>query len=143
MNQLVQQNQPSFVKLVAPITEEQRLEELRSQIKQELRQKIQTALQTARLLSPSDRLQAIRERLLAIQTYCKPLKKTFIVVEEKITCDQYELGGYQQDAAILFRGPNEDASVAICVTSKGSLLHRNSSPWKIYKNAGDVNPPTF
>jgi hypothetical protein len=62
------------------------------------------------------------------------------VIEEKITCDQYELGGRRQDSAILFRGPNKEATVAICVTAKGSLLHRNDYPWTIYRNAGDVDP---
>ncbi|MCL6433564.1 MAG: hypothetical protein K6T90_04990 [Leptolyngbyaceae cyanobacterium HOT.MB2.61] len=112
----------------------------RSQIKQELRQKIYTALQSAKNLPPEDCLKEIETRLLAIQSDCRALKKTFIVVEEKITCDQYELGGSNQDTAILFRGPAEDASVAICVTAKGSLLHRNGYPWTVYRNAGDVDP---
>ena len=54
--------------------------------------------------------------------------------------DEYELGGSHQQKATLFRGPSEDASVAICVTSQGSLLHRNGSLWQIYYNAGDINP---
>jgi hypothetical protein len=64
----------------------------------------------------------------------------FIVCELRIACDQYDLGGSKHHQATLFRGPSEDASVAICVTEQGSLLHRNDSDWKIYCNAGDVNP---
>ncbi|PSB28387.1 hypothetical protein C7B82_13660 [Stenomitos frigidus ULC18] len=109
-------------------------------IRQELQQKIQTALQVAKDLPPDDCLKAIETSLLAIQAYCRTVQKTFIVVEEKVTCDQYELGGRQEDSAILFRGPNREATVAICVTAKGSLLHRNDYPWTIYRNAGDVNP---
>ncbi|NJP12034.1 MAG: hypothetical protein HC866_23285 [Leptolyngbyaceae cyanobacterium RU_5_1] len=105
-----------------------------------MRQRIQTALQYAKELPADDCLEEIKDRLLAIQSYCKTVGKTFIVVEEEITCDQYELGGCNQDVAILFRGPNEDASVAICVTAQGSLLHRNGYPWKVYRNAGDVDP---
>lgn len=108
------------------------------QIKQEIKRRIHEALQIAKDLSPDDCSSEIRNRLLAVQLYCKSVGKTFIFVEEPITCDQYELGGYHKDSAILFRGPSEDASVAICVTDKGSLLHRNSSPWRIYKNIGDV-----
>jgi hypothetical protein len=112
----------------------------RLHIRQELQQRIQTALQAAQDLSPDDCLKQIETSLLAIQTYCKTIQKTFIVIEEKITCDQYELGGRRQDSAILFRGPNKEATVAICVTAKGSLLHRNDYPWTIYRNAGDVDP---
>jgi hypothetical protein len=110
----------------------------RSQVKQDLRQKIQLALQSAKDLPPQQCLREIRNRLLAIQAYCRTINKTFIVVEERITCNQYGLGGQQYNGAILFRGPSEDASVAICVTDNGSLLHRNSSPWKIYRNTGDI-----
>lgn len=112
----------------------------RSHIRQALQQKIQTALQTAKDLPPHACLEEIERSLLAIQSYCKTLQKTFIVVEEEITCDQYELGGSKQDAATLFRGPNQEATVAICVTAKGSLLHRNDYPWTIYRNVGDVDP---
>ena len=112
----------------------------RPHIRQELQQKIQTALQAAKDLPPDDCLKKIETSLLAIQTHCKTVQKTFIVIEEKITCDQYELGGCQQDSAVLFRGPNKEATVAICVTAKGSLLHRNDYPWVIYHNAGDVDP---
>ncbi|MBW4472159.1 MAG: hypothetical protein KME45_17400 [Stenomitos rutilans HA7619-LM2] len=112
----------------------------RSRIRQELQQKIQTALQIAKDLPPHDCLEEVEKSLLAIQSYCKTLEKTFIVVEEAITCDQYELGGSKHDTAILFRGPNQKATVAICVTAKGSLLHRNDHPWTIYRNVGDVDP---
>jgi hypothetical protein len=112
----------------------------RLQIKQELRQRIQSALQFAKTLAPDSCLNEIKTRLQAIQSYCETVQKTFIVVEQQITCEQYDLGGTCQDTAILFRGPSEDASVAICVTGKGSLLHRNGCTWQIYKNAGDVNP---
>jgi hypothetical protein len=113
---------------------------LRSQIKQELREKIQSALQCASQLPPERRLKLIRERLFTIQRDCQAIGKTFIVVEESITCNQYELGGHSQATATLFRGPSETASVAICVTTQGSLLHRNDSPWRTYRNAGDVDP---
>ncbi|MBW4693659.1 MAG: hypothetical protein KME27_18090 [Lyngbya sp. HA4199-MV5] len=112
----------------------------RSRIRQALQQKIQAALQTAKDLPPQDCLKEIERSLVAIQRYCKRLQKTFIVVEEEITCDQYELGGSKQDTATLFRGPNQEATVAICVTAKGSLLHRNGYPWTIYRNVGDVDP---
>ncbi|XGV97364.1 MAG: hypothetical protein ACAF41_32175 [Leptolyngbya sp. BL-A-14] len=112
----------------------------RSRIRQELQQKIQTALQIAKDLPPQDCLKEIERSLLGIQSYCKVVQKSFIVIEEEITCDQYELGGSHQDTATLFRGPKREATVAICVTAKGSLLHRNDYPWTIYRNAGDVDP---
>ena len=112
----------------------------RLRIRQALQQKIQTALQVAKDLPPDACLKEIETSLLAIQSYCQTVQKTFIVIEEKITCDQYELGGCQQDSAILFRGPNKEATVAICVTAKGSLLHRNDYPWMVYRNVGDVDP---
>lgn len=110
------------------------------QIKQELRQQITTTLQSAKQLPPDACLHEVRIRLLAIQAYCKHQQKTFIVVELSIACDEYQLGGNSHDRAVLFRGPNEDASVAICVTARGSLLYRNGNAWQIYKQAGDVNP---
>lgn len=124
-----------LTKTVAPSNPTQR-----QQVRWEVGQKIQAALQSAQELSPNECLQEIRDCLSAIELDCRAIEKSFIVVEESITCAQYELGGHSHDTAILFRGPREDASVAICVTSKGSLLHRNSSPWRIYRNAGDVNP---
>lgn len=78
--------------------------------------------------------------LLEIQSYCKAIQKTFIVVEEKITCNQYELGGSKQDSATLFRSPSQEVNVTICVTTKGSLLHQNAYPWVVYRNVGDVDP---
>jgi hypothetical protein len=110
------------------------------QIKQELRQQITTTLQYAKQLPPDACLDEVRTRLLAIQAYCETRQKTFIVVEQSIACDEYQLGGNHHDQAVLFRGPNEDASVAICVTAKGSLLHRNGHLWQIYRHVGDVNP---
>lgn len=112
----------------------------REQTKQEIRRRIHEALQTAKDLPMNDCLDEIRDRLLAIQLYCQSVEKIFIFVEQAITCDQYELGGYQKDSAILFRGPSEDASVAICITNKGSLLHRNSGHWRTYRSMGDVSP---
>jgi hypothetical protein len=112
----------------------------RSQVKQEVGRRIHTALQSAKDLPPDQCLGEIASQLLAIQKYCELLGKTFVVIEEQITCNSYELGGCAQDQAILFRGPSEDASVAICVTHQGSLLHRNSSSWQIYRNVGDVCP---
>ena len=110
------------------------------QIKQELRRRLQEGLYLAKHLPPTHCRNEIREQLTTMQIYCKTVEKTFIFVEERITCNQYGLGGNHADMATLFRGPNEDASVAICVTDKGSLLHRNGCPWKIYKDAGDVHP---
>jgi hypothetical protein len=110
------------------------------QIKQALRRLLQETLTIAQEKPIAERQQLVRKRLCDIQMYCKNVNKTFIVCELKITCDQYGLGGTHHHYATLFRGPNEDASVAICVTEQGSLLHRNDSPWKVYCNAGDVNP---
>ncbi len=108
------------------------------EIKQTLRDQIQNTLQIAKQLPPELCLQVVKERLLSIQRYCGSVGKTFIVVEEAIACHQYELRGARDDRATLFRGPDEQASVAICVTQKGSLLHRNDSVWAVYRNAGDV-----
>jgi hypothetical protein len=111
----------------------------RERVKQVLGQKIYAALLSAQTLPPDDCLQEIKNRLLAIQTECQTIGKSFIVVEERITCSQHELKGCDRDSATLFRGPSENASVAICVTDKGSLLHRNGDCWRVYKNVGDVN----
>jgi hypothetical protein len=110
----------------------------REQIKQELRQRIAETLQTTTELPPEERLSNIKTRLFALQAYCETVAKVFVVVEERITCDQYQLGGYCDDAATLFRGPDINASVAICVTDQGSLAYRNSTPWIIYRNQGDI-----
>jgi hypothetical protein len=110
------------------------------QIKQVLRQSIHEALQTAKDLNSAACLTEIRDQLDAIQVYCKMVNKAFIVVEESITCDCYGLGGRCEDAATLFRGPSENASVAICVTHKGSLLYRNGTAWRVYKDVGDIDP---
>lgn len=107
-------------------------------IRYQLAQKIYAALQSAKDLPAQDCLAEIRIRLLGIQAYCRTIGKTFIVVEERIACNQYDLGGCEPDRATLFRGPREDASVAICVTDQGSLLHRNSSEWQVYRNVGDI-----
>lgn len=133
MNRVLDRNIPSVLEVASSAQQ-------RQHFKHELRQKIQTALQSAKELAPDACLNEIKNRLLAIQMDCGAIGKPFIVVEEMITCDQYELGGRTQDTATLFRGPHESASVAICVTLKGSLLHRNSNPWQVYRNAGDVNP---
>lgn len=109
-------------------------------IGQDVKQKIQTALQSAQALPPNACLKEIKKRLLAIQSYCKLINKKFTVVEEKITCDQYDLGGNDRDTAILFHSPNEYISIAICLTTKGSLLQRSGYLWKVYRNAGDVEP---
>jgi hypothetical protein len=111
----------------------------RKSIQQELRQRIHEALQAAQMLPPADRRTEIRQRLLAIQTFCDSVHKTFIFTEQSIACAHYSLGG-GKEIATLFRGPSEDASVAICVSDRGSLLHRNSGPWQVYCNEGDVNP---
>jgi hypothetical protein len=112
----------------------------REQIKQTLRQQIGATLHSAQNLPPTERLPAIKTRLAAIQADCQAIAHTFIVVEVHITCDQYGLNGRMQDTATLFRGPSEDASVAICVTAQGSLLHRNGGAWVVYRNTGDVYP---
>jgi len=112
----------------------------RSLIGQELQQNIQAALQVAKALPIDECLMEIEKRLLAIQAYCKTIKKTFIVVEEKITCEQYELGGSSQESAVLFRGLSQEMTVAICITAQGSLLHYNGYDWIGYRNVGDVYP---
>lgn len=106
--------------------------------KQELRRRIRELLQIARMLPFEAGLAEIRNRLFNIQQYAQFMGKGFIFVEQEITCDQYSLEGCHQDAAVLFRGPREDASVAICLTHKGSLLYRNSCSWIIYRDAGDI-----
>jgi hypothetical protein len=112
----------------------------REQIKQEIQQRIHETLQVARDLPSNDCLSEVRSKLLAVQLYCQSVGKTFIFIEECITCAQYDLGGHHDNKATLFRGPSEAASVAICVTHEGSLLHRNDCPWKIYRHMRDVNP---
>jgi hypothetical protein len=94
----------------------------REQIKQEIQQRIHETLQSARGLPSNDCLSEVRSKLLAVQLYCKSVGKTFIFIEECITCDQYDLGGHHGDKATLFRG------------------HRNDCPWRIYRHMRDVNP---
>lgn len=136
-----------LVKRNVPVVEEKSYTPIKSQrdpIKQELRRRIYETIEVAAELAAGDREDEIRFRLFAIQNYCKTVEKTFIVVEQSITCDQFNLGGSFAETATLFRGPNEDASVAICVTRKGSILHRNGGSWEVYKNEGDVDPlPNF
>lgn len=112
----------------------------RDHVKQIIRERISDTLHTAKDLAAEACLCTIKTGLLDTQKFCQSVGKTFILVEEHITCDQHGLGGLTQDTAVLFRGPSEDASVAICVTARGSLLHRNDSPWRVYKNVGDVRP---
>ncbi len=112
----------------------------RERVRQELGQKIHAALQAAKNLSREEALTAIKTSLLAIQIECRTIGKSFIFIEERVTCSQYGLKGRIQDSATVFRGPSENASVAICVTDRGSLLHRNGDRWQIYKDVGDVNP---
>ncbi|NEQ50813.1 MAG: hypothetical protein F6K11_11865 [Leptolyngbya sp. SIO3F4] len=109
-------------------------------VKQTIYRLLQETLSVAQKLPVAKRRKFIRQGLENIQDYCATFEKTFIFHELTITCDQYGLGGCQHHSATLFRGPNEDASVAICVTDQGSLLHRNDSPWTVYRDAGDVNP---
>lgn len=135
MNTTIQPNQNS-----APKPRSLAAQKRREQIKQTLRQQIGAALHSAQNLPPTERLPDIKTRLAAIQADCQAVAHTFIVVEVHITCDQYGLNGRVQDTATLFRGPSEDASVAICVTAQGSLLHRNGGAWVVYRNAGDVYP---
>jgi len=110
------------------------------EIKQDLRRLLQRTLLVAQEKPPIARRRFIRESLDYIKTYCEKAGKTFIFCEHAIACNQYDIGGSQHDRATLFRGPNEDASVAICVTEKGTLLHRNDSGWRVYCDAGDVAP---
>ncbi|WP_416673292.1 hypothetical protein [Egbenema bharatensis] len=110
----------------------------KAQIRKEIGRRIYELLKTARDLPPQDCLNEVRNTLSEIQKTCLSIDKSFIFVEKRITCANYQLGGSSEDPAILFRGPREDASVAICVTDKGSLLHRNGSPWIVYRDAGDV-----
>ena len=116
----------------------QSLQQSREQIKQEIRNRIQLMLDSAKGLQSKLCLQQIRNQLTDIQHHCQSVGKTFIFVEEAIACHQFDLGGSHHDDAVLFRGPDERASVAVCVTQKGSLLHRNDSNWIVYRNAGDV-----
>lgn len=109
-------------------------------VKQTLRRLLQETITVAQKLPVAKRRQFIRQGLENIQDYCETHGKTFIVCELIITCNQYGLGGCQHHSATLFRGPNEDASVAICITEQGSLLHRNDSAWTVYCDAGDVQP---
>ncbi len=108
--------------------------------KQEMRRLLQETLKSVQQQPIAERRQFVWKKLCDIQSYCESVNKTFIACELSITCNQYDLGGSQHHHATLFRGPNEDASVAICVTEQGSLLHRNDSDWNIYCDAGDVNP---
>lgn len=114
------------------------LENPRSRIQKEIGKRIYNLLQTAKDLPTSECLSEVRTTLLEIQQDCQKLEKSFIFVEKRITCANYALGGLATDQATLFRGPREDASVAICITDHGSVLHRNGSPWMAYRNAGDV-----
>ena len=80
----------------------------RSRHREVLQQSLQTALHAAKGLSPDGCLKTIETSLLAMQRACKAIQKPFIVIEEKITCGQYELGGGNQDTATLFRGSSAD-----------------------------------
>ena len=122
-----------------PLTSTPSPQNQRERVKQMLGQKIFAALLSAQSLPPDDCLQEVKSRLSDIQAECLSIGKTFIVVEERVTCSQHGLKGRDRDRATLFRGPSETASVAICVTDKGSLLHRNGDSWRVYKNVGDVN----
>ncbi|MEC4817473.1 MAG: hypothetical protein SAK29_30015 [Scytonema sp. PMC 1069.18] len=136
---LIESNEPVVKSTTIPSqTNTNRFVERREEIKQELRQRIQETLECVKDLSAEDGRNEIRNRLFAIQEYCKTVGKTFLFFEQRINCEQFGLEGSQEDFAILFRGPSEDASVAICITDKGSLLYRNDSPWRIYKNFRDV-----
>ncbi len=110
------------------------------EIKQELRRRLNQALYSAKPLPPVQCRDEIRSRLTDIRKFCKANDKTFIFVEQRITFNQFGLGGNRRERATIFRGHNDEASVDICVTDRGSLLHRNECPWEIYKDAGDVNP---
>jgi len=109
-------------------------------IKQTLRRLLQETLNAVPEKPIAERQQFVRDRLRYIQTFCNNIDKTFIVRELRVTCDQYDLGGSSQHMATLFRGPSEEASVAICITERGSVLHRNDSLWQVYDDAGDVSP---
>ena len=110
----------------------------KEEIRRNLKNTIQGILETAQNSPPEQRVSMIRKKLADIQNYCSAIGKTFIVVEENIGCHQYNLNGSNRDRATLFRGPDERATVAICVTHKGSLLHRNDSDWVVYRDGGDV-----
>ncbi|MEO1791946.1 MAG: hypothetical protein AAFR25_06945 [Cyanobacteria bacterium J06629_19] len=116
----------------------ERQQEKKQEIKQQIRQRLKETLNAAKEKPNSERQSLIRQSLLQLQAYCKSLGNTFIFYELKITCDQYDLGGSASSPATLFRGPSENASVAICVTDQGSLLHRNGQQWHAYCDAGDV-----
>ena len=109
-------------------------------VKQELRRLIKETLLITYQKPVVERRRTVRQQLVKIQTYCKDQEKTFIFRELTIRCEQYGVGCNSQDMATLFRGPSEKASVAICVTQKGSILHRNDGCWRVWDNAGDVAP---
>ena len=115
--------------------------ETKESIRRTLSNGIQNILEMAKTLPPDCRVAMVREKLVDIQQYCSTVGKTFIVVEENIGCHQYDLNGSNQDQATLFRGPDERATVAICVTQKGSLMLRNGPDWVVYRNGGDVLAP--
>jgi len=113
-----------------------------TQIKVTIAQTIHAILTEAPKFTTAKRSQMVRHNLQVLQHQCSQAGKTFIFIEEAITCDRFDLGGCSAAQATLFRGPDPSASVAICVTDAGSLLHRNGSRWQIYENAGDVAPET-
>lgn len=108
------------------------------QVKQEQKRKIHGVLQTAVELPLPTCRDYIRAELLALKAFCQNWGKLFVVVEEQITCAQHDLGGREEQTATLFRGPDQKASVAICITDQGSLAYRNGSLWCIHKNEGDI-----
>ena len=109
-------------------------------IKQELRLLLRETLTMVQKEPVANRQQFVRKKLEYIQGHCQRANKKFIVCELGITCDQYGLGGSEHHCAVLFRGPSEDASVAICVTDRGSVLYRSGSPWQLIYSARDVRP---
>ncbi len=109
-------------------------------INHKLRQLLQETLMLARETPAAKRDRFVRNSLKYIQIYCQRVSQPFAFHELEIACNQYGLGGSLHHSATLFHGPNEEVSVAICVTKKGSLLHRNDGPWQVYYSAGDVSP---
>ncbi|MFM7427335.1 MAG: hypothetical protein ACKO7W_20435 [Elainella sp.] len=108
------------------------------QIRQEQKRRIHAVLQTAVGLPLPTCRDYIRTELLALKAFCRRWGRLFIVIEEQITCAQHDLGGKEEQAATLFRGPDQNASVAICITAQGSLAYRNGTLWCIHRNGGDI-----
>ena len=107
-------------------------------IKQEQKRRIHAVLQQAIELPLPTCRDHIRAELLALKAFCERWGKLFVVIEEQISCAQHDLGGKDEQIATLFRGPDQKASVAICITDQGSRAYRNVALWCVHRNKGDI-----